>query len=384
MGFGIVLPLLPFYASEFQASAVTIGLLYSVYSLAQLVFSPFWGSLSDRFGRRPIMLLSTLGSALSYVLFALSHSLALLLVSRVLEEMVGGNISTAQAYVADVTAHEERTKGMGLIGAAFGIGFVIGPAISAVLIHSSVADFFHMGQNKYAVPGFFAAFLSTVSFFLVLTRLPETVKLSQSSDAERIVRAGIFTRKFWRSLSKKNKDSVLTALLISLLLISVGHSALYSAFPLFCSRQLGLTTENVGILFAIMGLIAVFIQGGLIRMLEKTFGERKLFVAGSLLMALGLALIPLARNIQTLSLYLAVLAVGGSLNGPTLNSLISKHSQPSGIGALMGTAQGLSALGRVIGPTWGGILFGIGFRLPFMITALVVFTTVWVGLSLRD
>ena len=241
-----------------------------------------------------------------------------------------------------------------------------------------------MGQNKYAVPGFFAAFLSTVSFFLVLTRLPETVKLSQSSDAERIVRAGIFTRKFWRSLSKKNKDSVLTALLISLLLISVGHSALYSAFPLFCSRQLGLTTENVGILFAIMGLIAVFIQGGLIRMLEKTFGERKLFVAGSLLMALGLALIPLARNIQTLSLYLAVLAVGGSLNGPTLNSLISKHSQPSGIGALMGTAQGLSALGRVIGPTWGGILFGIGFRLPFMITALVVFTTVWVGLSLRD
>src|SRR3989338_10329339 len=149
MGFGIVLPLLPFYASEFKASAVTIGLLYSVYSLAQLVFSPFWGSLSDRFGRRPIMLLSTLGSALSYILFALSGSLGALLLSRLLAGIMGGNISTAQAYVADVTTHEERAKGMGLIGAAFGIGFIMGPAISKLLIHSNVADFFHMSQNPY-------------------------------------------------------------------------------------------------------------------------------------------------------------------------------------------------------------------------------------------
>src|SRR3989338_6879443 len=148
MGFGIVLPLLPFYAEKFQASAVSVGLLYSIYSLAQLIFSPIWGAWSDRIGRRPVMLISTSGACLSYILFALSGSLGMLFLSRLVGGIMGGNISAAQAYVADVTDHEDRAKGMGLIGAAFGIGFMVGPAVASVLMHS---------KEHYALPGFFAA-----------------------------------------------------------------------------------------------------------------------------------------------------------------------------------------------------------------------------------
>ncbi len=383
MGFGIVLPLLPFYASEFNASALTVGLLYSVYSLAQLVFSPFWGGLSDRFGRRPVMLLSTFGSALSYVLFAFSHSLGMLLVSRLLGGAMGGNISTAQAYVADVTSREVRARGMGLLGAAFGIGFVAGPAIATLLIHPAVAGFFQMSENKFALPGLFAASLSLLSFLLVLTKLPETVALSVSGDADRVVRSSIFTQKFWRSAFGDNRGSALAALLIALLLLSVGHSTLYSAFPLFCKSRLALPVEKVSMQFAFMGLIAILVQGIFIHTLQKRFGEKGLFVAGSLLMASGMALIPFAGNLLTLSFYLALLAVGGSLNGPTLNSLLSKHSPPEKVGATMGVAQGMSALGRVIGPTWGGVLITAGYRLPFMITALLVASTAWAGLRLN-
>ena len=185
LGFGIVLPLLPFYAQEFAASAVTIGLLYSVYSFMQLIFSPIWGSWSDRIGRRPIMLMSTFGAVIAYTIFGLAESLGVLFLSRIVAGTMGGNISTAQAYIADVTDNENRARGMGLIGAAFGIGFVVGPATATALIHPSFHQFIAgtgftefaawMESNRFALPGFFAAFMSLLSFLLVLVKLPETV-----------------------------------------------------------------------------------------------------------------------------------------------------------------------------------------------------------------
>ncbi len=391
MGFGIVLPLLPFYASKFHASAVEIGLLYSIYSLAQLIVSPLWGGLSDRVGRRPIMLMSTLGSFLAYVLFGLSNSFAVLFVSRLIAGVMGGNISAAQAYVADVTTHEDRAKGMGLIGAAFGIGFVMGPALATLLIHPGFHSFIeHTGfsglsrfiaENKYAVPGFVAAFMSFMSFLLVLSKLPETVQNLKSGDSERISRQSIFTAGFWRSALGQDakRVSVFPLLMISIFLLSLGHSSLYSAFPLFCKTRLGLSAEKVGMQFVYMGLIAVLIQGGLIRQLVKYFSEEMLFTVGSFLMVAGLGLIPFAVSERTLMAYLSLMAVGASLNGPTLNSLISKASDPSKVGATMGASQGLSALGRTIGPTWGGFLFGVSFRLPFLATAAVLLSTVFVG-----
>ena len=395
MGFGIVLPLLPFYASKFNASAISIGLLYSIYSLAQLIFSPIWGNLSDRVGRRPIMLMSTLGAVFAYLLFAFSNSLQVLFLSRLIAGIMGGNISTAQAYVADVTEHKDRAKGMGLIGAAFGIGFVIGPALATFLIHPVFHQTFDklglnslsaiIDQNKYALPGIVAAFFSLISFLLVLFKLPESLDKTIRSDSERVVRSSIFSGSFWVSLAQSGggaKKNILPVLMLCLLLLSFGQSSLYSAFPLFCKKILDLSAEKVGMQFVYMGLVAVLIQGGLIRPLEKRFGEKNLFLLGSAVMAIGLALIPFASSEKILTAYLLLMTVGASLNGPTLTSLISKQSDPSRVGSTMGISQGFSALGRVIGPTWGGALFAVSFRLPFICTAALISLTIWVGIRL--
>lgn len=386
IGFGIVLPLLPFYASTFHASPIAIGFLYSIYSLAQLIFSPIWGSFSDRIGRRPIMLMSTLGASAAYLVFAFSHSLGILFLSRLLAGIMGGNISTAQAYVADVTTPQERAKGMGLIGAAFGIGFVLGPALSTFLIHPTFHRFFTeigfahltawLSQNKYTLPGLFAAFLSFSSFLMVLLKLPETIQKASESDPFRITKASIFSKVFWRSIAHP-------LLLFSVFLLSFGQANMYSSFPLFCKDSLKLSAEQVGFQYIYMGLIAVFIQGGLIRILVKKWAEEKLFLIGSILMVIGIALIPFATSGDSLTLFMAVMAIGTSLNGPTLNSIISQKADPSKVGAMMGTSQGMASLGRVIGPTWGGILYGFHFRSPFLLTALLVSFTIFVGLKLR-
>ncbi len=389
MGFGIVLPLLPFYASHFNAGPVQVGLLYSVYSFCQLVASPFWGSLSDRIGRKPVMLVSTLGACAAYLLFAFSGSFAMIFLSRLVAGTMGGNISTAQAYIADVTTPDRRAKGMGLLGAAFGIGFALGPAIASLLIHSSLARAFeHAGmpgaavfldQNKYALPGFFAAGLSFLSAALVFFCLPEPAKAGES-DAVRVKRYSIFSKEFWSAAG----GATLPLLMAALFTLSFGQSSLYSSFPLFCKTALSMSAEAVGMQFAFMGLIAVVIQGGLIRPLEKRFGERRLFIVGCALMAAGFAMIPLARSQGTLMATLAVMGIGGSLNGPTLNSLISKKAVPGRVGAAMGSAQGISALGRVIGPTWGGFLFAFSTVAPFWVTSAVICFTIFIGISLKD
>ncbi len=393
MGFGIVLPLLPFYASEFNASPVVIGLLYSVFSFAQLIFSPIWGSLSDRIGRRPIMLLSTFGAVIAYIIFGLAGSLFVLLLSRVIAGVMGGNISTAQAYVADVTSSEDRAKGMGMIGAAFGLGFVLGPAMAAGLIHPALPGFFTQAgftetaawltDNRYALPGFFAAFLSFCSFLLVWLRLEETVDTSKS-EQNTPTRYGVFTPSFWQSLSsqKKRAGSFFGILLLAAFILSFGQASLYSAFPLFCEEILNMTPEQVGIQFFYIGLVAVIVQGGLIRPLTRWFSEEKIFLAGNILMVLGMALIAVAGSVSMLTFFLGIMALGHSLNLPTMNSLISKEADEGRVGAMMGTAQGLSGLGRTIGPAWGGFLFTFSPQLPFFLTATALAITIWIGLKM--
>jgi multidrug resistance protein len=371
IGFGIVLPHLAFYADRMGASAITVGLLYSVYSIAQLVFSPIWGALSDRIGRRPVMMISTLGASASYLLFAFSGSLAMFFVARFLAGVMAGNISTAQAYVADVTTPENRSKGMGMIGAAFGIGFVLGPALGALIGRWSGGD----GVASHAPLGWFAASLSLTSFFLVLFCLPESLKPGAASDSKRVEKMSVFTPVFWRSTLTSGLTPLFPWLLLSVFLLSLGQASLYGAFPLFCSERLGLSSGRVGILYVVMGMIAVLIQGGMIRPLEKKFGEAPLFASGCALFVAGLAAIPFAVSGRLILWPLAVMSVGGSLCGPVLTSLVSKQSKPDAYGRTMGLSQGLSALGRAIGPAWGGWLFGMQFRLPFVVTAGVAVLT---------
>lgn len=386
MGFGIVLPLLPFYASAFKASPVSVGLLYSIYSFAQLIFSPIWGAFSDRVGRRPIMLMSTLGASFAYVLFGLAHSFTLLFLSRLIAGIMGGNISTAQAYVADVTNPEERARGMGLVGAAFGIGFVMGPAIASAVIHPAFLNLLKIpAQNKYAVPGFVAACLSLMSFFLVLFKLPETVQ-SQGRDTQRILKSSIFTKSFWQPMMARRSSGMrylFPMLMGSVFLYSLAQSSLYSSFPLFCQARLKLSAEKVGMLYAYLGLIAIVVQGGLIQSLVKKFGEQRLFLLGSILMVTGFVLVPLAYSTKFLILFLGLLSLGGSFMGPTLNSLISKEADPSKVGRAMGTSQGMAALGRVVGPTWGGFLYSVSPGIPFFLTASCLSLTLFVGRQLH-
>ncbi|TVQ75870.1 MAG: MFS transporter [Balneolaceae bacterium] len=442
IGFGLVLPLLPFYAREFAATPVVIGLLYSIYSVAQLIFSPIWGSLSDRLGRRPIMLLSTGGAVVAYIIFGLAGSLVVLFVSRLVAGVMGGNIATAQAYIADVTSDEDRAKGMGLIGAAFGIGFVLGPALAAGLIHpgfqewvgamglTGLAEF--MELRRFGLPGFFAAFLSLCSFLMVLFFLPETVAREsdakeraagdsvtkehaagdsvakehaagdsvtkeraagkgasgESAASENVTappnRPSVFMPAFWRNLSAQQKagGGSLKLLLGALFLLSFGQASLYSAFPLFAESMLDMTPEQVGIQFFYIGLIAVIVQGGLIRPLSRWFPEANLFFTGNILMTFGLGAIALSQSVSMLTVFLGIMALGHSLNLPTINSLISKEAGSKSYGSMMGIAQGLSGLGRAIGPTWGGFLYGVMVYLPFYITALALTVTIWIGWKL--
>ena len=383
IGFGIVLPHLAFYASEFHASPFMVGLLYSVYSVAQLVFSPVWGNLSDRVGRRPIMISSTLGAFAAYLVFAFSRSLGMLFLSRILAGVMAGNISTAQAYVADVTSSEDRAKGMGLIGAAFGIGFVVGPAIGAALMHATPQSGFFR-QNPYAALGFFAASLSFSSFLMVFFKLPESLKAGKDKKEDRVAKMSVLGPNLWRTLRQGGASRLLPVLMFSVFLLAFGQSNLYGAFPLFCKSTLGLSPGQVGIQYVVMGIIAVIVQGGLIRVLVKKFGERPLFLAGSVFFVVGLSLIPFAHSVRMLFLFIGLMSFGGSLNGPTLNSLISKESPPGRYGSTLGASQGLSALGRAIGPAWGGWLYGFSFRAPFIVTAFAVSLTVWAGIKIKD
>ncbi len=377
IGFGIVLPGLEAYAASLQASPLFSGVIYSSYSLAQLVFSPIWGSLSDRIGRRPIMMLSTLGASAAYLLFAFSGSLGMLLFCRVFAGIMAGNISTAQAYVADVTEPKDRAKGMGLIGAAFGIGFVVGPALGGLIMKFFPTDPFY-------VIGLLAAALSAVSFLLVVTCLPESRKESGLSEGH-VIKTSVFTRSFWKHLAEINRGSggIFLGLLISVFLLTLGQSSIYVAFPYFCRTILGLPVSAIYRQYILMGLLAVVVQGGLLRILVKKFGERNLFWLGSLLLAVALSSIPFAKNESTLTLALLAMTAGASLAVPTLSSMISKESTAENYGVTMGLSQSFSASARAIGPTWGSALLKLSFQAPFVITGALVLLTLWVGFRVK-
>jgi len=390
MGFGIVLPLLPFYANQFSASPVAIGLLFSVYSLAQLIFSPIWGGLSDRFGRRPIMLMSTAGASIAYLIFAFAPSFVWLFFSRLFAGIMGGNIATAQAYVTDITPPHERAHGMGILGAAFGIGFTVGPALAAACRFPFVIDFLHhihapafLSESPYALAGIIASLMSALSFIFVCFFLSETVHAKEA--AESVSGTSVFTSRFWQRVFAKSNGIlpyVFAILIFCVFILAFSQSSLYSAFPLFCEQKLHLKDWEVGMQYGFMGLLAVFIQGGLIRPLSRRIAEHKLFLAGSVFLVIGLLSIPWTRSVPQLMVALAVMAIGANLALPTLNSMVSQQAGPNQAGATMGTSQGMAGLGRVLGPTWGGWLFSYSVVYPFVFTACVACFLVIIGVLL--
>lgn len=371
LGFGVVLPNLAFYARDFGASAFQIGILYSAYSFAQLFAAPFWGSLSDRYGRRPVMLVSTFAAAAAYLLLAFSRSFSAFLAARLIAGFMAGNIAAAQAYVADVTAPENRARGMGLIGAAFGIGFTLGPAIGALVSHVPVAAAVADAYPAVRL-GALAAAMSLTSFLLVAFALPESRRAGKGRAAPM---DSVFSTAFWSGLGPGRAGAALSFLFAAAFALSFSQANLYGAFPLFCASRYGFGAREVALSYVYMGTVSVIVQGVLIRPLVARFGEKKLFTTGLAVMAAGFSALPAGGSSWSVGGALGAMALGGALAIPTLTSLVSQQAGSERYGAVLGASQALGSLGRATGPAVGGLLYTAMAPLPFFVPAVVLALT---------
>lgn len=374
VGFGIVIPVLPFYAegTAFNATPRTVGLLFASYSLMQLIFSPILGGLSDKYGRRPVLLLSIIGTGIGFVVLGLATTVWMLFVGRILDGITGGNISTAQAYIADVTTEENRAKGMGLIGAAFGLGFIFGPAIGGILSHWGIH-----------VPFFFAAALCFANAILLFFTLPETV--TADHPAKHSAARGRSLGNVIASL----KQPKLAFILVIYFLFIVAFSIMTTSFSLYTMFRFGYDAQHTGYLFAYVGLIAVIIQGGLIGRLVKRFGELPLVIFGALCFAISLFAVPFvgpaAGGLGALLIGGGIFSMGNSLATPALTSLASKSVGPAQQGVVLGVTQSTASLARAVGPTLAALLISSSIAhlgadgVPHYMSDQSLFVTFWTG-----
>lgn len=344
VGFGIVIPVLPFYAqgTAFNATPRTVGILFASYSVMQLIFSPILGNLSDKYGRRPVLLISIIGTGIGFLILGLARTVTMLFIGRILDGITGGNISTAQAYMADITSPENRAKAMGMIGAAFGLGFIFGPAIGGILSRWGIH-----------VPFFFAASLCFANATLLYFRLPETI--DRKNAAKDHVR-----RRRLRDAKRALKEPKLVFLLVIYFLFIMAFSIMTSSFSFYTMFRFGYDAQETGYLFAYVGLIAVIIQGGLMGRLVKRFGEIPLVIVGALCFAISLFAVPFvgpaAGGLGALLLGGGVFSMGNSLATPALTSLASKSVGPEQQGIVLGVTQSTASLARALGPSLSAIL----------------------------
>lgn len=366
VGFGIVIPLVPLYAEAYHPSPLAFGVLMASFSAMQFVFAPILGRLSDRVGRRPVLLFSLFGSFLSYLLFAFAGSFAALLASRLLAGVMGANIGTAQAVIADVTPQGDRARGMGLVGMAFGLGFVFGPAIGGFSVKVSPA-----------LPGLIAAGLSLTAFGWAFFGLPET---RPESAATRPRRHALPLRAVLHAFRRP----ILGSLLLITLLNTTAFSNFEATFAQFARSRFGHDPSTVSWLFVLIGITAAVVQGGLIRRLVPLLGEARLIGIGTTLLALSFAGLVLVTQHAWLIALVVTTAAGSGLVNPALSGLLSRSTDAAEQGEILGAAQSLSSLGRIIGPFWGEhAWFKWGAAGPYgtgAILEVVVVVVVLVGL----
>jgi multidrug resistance protein len=352
VGFGIVIPLLPLYAETMNPSPLQFGLLMASFSLMQLFFAPLLGRLSDRVGRRPVLLVSLAGAVVGYLLFAVADSFLLLLASRIVAGVAGANIATAQAVIADVTPPEQRTRGMGLIGAAFGLGFIAGPALAGVLVRISPA-----------APGIAAAAFSATAMVMTVLLLPESLPPARRGVASQR-RAGLLAlRHAWRT-------PALAPLLAVALAVVTGFAAFEVTFAQLVYRRFGLHAGSIAFLFAYAGLLAAVMQMTLVGRLSRRLGERRLLLVGLAGTAVGLLLIASQHSLPALIAVLPVLAFGQAMVMPSLSALVSHTAPGERQGETLGAYQATSSLARVLGPMAGQLALGhLGLGAPALTAA---------------
>jgi DHA1 family tetracycline resistance protein-like MFS transporter len=367
VGFGIVIPLLTFYAEEFQATPLDIGLLVASYSLMQFIFSPIWGNLSDRFGRRPILFLTIIGSSVGYLILGFASSLWMVYAGRILGGIMGGNLSTAQAYIADVTSRENRARGMGLFGMAFGLGFIIGPALAGVL-------------SKFGmyVPFLFAAALSLINAVVLYFILPESRKPGAADSAP--ASSGRVS-----ALLVSFRDRQFAAITIDYFLIVTAFSMMTTSFAYYTLVRFGYDAAETGYLLGFVGLLAAIIQGGVFGMLARRYGEARLVVLGCLMLVASLIAVPFIGaefgGLPMLLIGVGAFAVGNSLASPALTTLASKTASETEQGKVLGVMQSVASLARVIGPLLCGVLLNNAFS---QVDASTLVRTFWTAAGIMS
>lgn len=361
LGFGIILPLMPYYVESMGAGPFTVGLISATYSLFQLLSAPILGELSDKFGRRPVLLFSIGGTALSFAILGIANSIPLLFLSRLIDGASGGNISTAQAYIADITTKENRTSGMGMMMAAFSLGFVLGPAIGGGL-----------SVYGYAVPALVAGAVALIATILTYFFLPESRKPTLQPSTRRMKK--IFdVRDFYDALTHPDVGLYLTVSF----LVMFAFSLMQGTFALFTEHTLHLTARDNGILFAFLGVIGVVMQLFLLKRILRVVSESHAIIISMLCMATSFALMVIHISIPMLYLSVALLAFGNSINGPVLAGVISKKSSAEEQGNIAGMSQSVGSMARLLGPLFGTYVYGaIGVTSPYWIAAGVLTITV--------
>ncbi|MDH4121452.1 MAG: MFS transporter [Deltaproteobacteria bacterium] len=376
IGFGLILPLLPLYADKLGATPLFVGLLFSIYSLMQFLMNPFWGGVSDRFGRRPVILFSLAGSTLSYLAYGSAEylastpegTLAVLLGSRMVAGALGANITTSQAYVADLTTPENRARGMGIVGAAIGLGFVVGPALGSLVTHSPILEAYGLGLAGY------------VGAVLCLGNLVGAwMWLGESHPPEKRGATGPRPNR----LATLSQTPTTWPILTSMLLVTMAFSQMESSFALFGVKRFDLVPRDIGILFAYTGLVVVVMQGGFTRPLVARLGEARVVLSSGLVLGAGLLAMALAEDLSWVLIGLGLIGVGMGLAQPSLFSLLSRSAPSENQGLVLGLGQSVSALARILGPAIGMSLFAqVSMRGPYWLGSAMMVGVVFMALLL--
>lgn len=365
LGFGILIPILPTFATkELGVDESAVGFAIAIYSLTQFFFNPVFGKLSDKYGRRPVIIFSLLLNSLGYLIFAFTTQYWMLIVARIIAGTGGSSIGVAQAYIADVTTKEERSRGMGLIGAAFGLGFVFGPFIGGIL-----------SEFGYMITGFGSASFSFLAFIFTLILLPE----SNLNRGQKPSHRTLLNIEALRKISSQ-KDLSLLIFLFFILTFSIAN--IYGTFALLGHQVYGFSELQNGYIYSILGISSSLMQGGILNLLLKFIPRRLLILFGSLLMMFGLALLPYGGTFWGLAVIVVLLSFGTGSLQPILLSLVSEVTHDSDQGMVLGINQSASAMARVLGPLWGGFAFEfLGYPFPFLtgalFTSVIFFTSIF-------
>jgi DHA1 family tetracycline resistance protein-like MFS transporter len=348
IGFGIIIPVLPFYANEFGASGLVLGLLFTSHAAMQALFAPLWGRLADRIGRRPVMLCTIAGTSGALLFLGLADSLAQLFAARILSGIFAANISVATAYIADVTDADERTRWMGMVGACFGVGFILGPAVGGPL-----------AMLGYGVPMLVAAGLAAVNFVYAIFVLKEPEAHSATAQ-ERAGKIGVLAAPGIRNLC------------ITYFLFTFAVTQLETIFAYFMMSRFDYGVLGVTVILIVMAFVMVGIQGGGIRPLVARYGEKTLLVVGIALMAVSFAIVPWAPIVGLLMLPLVGSAIGRAISQPAMMGLASFQASAANRGAVMGTFQSSASLARVFGPLAAGALYDQSDAAPFLLASALL------------